>query len=63
MSAPTATGEVTLSTECTLAWRPGYQDLHRECRQTEDVPLPHSHTVLLVARCRCSCHGRRGVAS
>ncbi|MEH0576948.1 MULTISPECIES: hypothetical protein [Streptomyces] len=46
----------TLSAECTLARRPGYEDLHARCRQLKDVPLPHSTKVLLVHRCRCSCH-------
>lgn len=36
--SPDASG---MSPECTLAHRPGYKDLHRECRQTADVPLPH----------------------
>jgi hypothetical protein len=62
MSAPTATGEATLSAECTVAKRRGYKDLHAECRQTEDVPLPHSNGLLLVRRCGCACH-RRGDAS
>ncbi|WP_369251238.1 hypothetical protein [Streptomyces sp. R41] len=55
-----ATDEVTLSAECTLARRPGYKDVHRECRQTKDVPLPHSNGILLVARCGCACHRRGG---
>ncbi|MFF3410658.1 hypothetical protein ACFYW8_31505 [Streptomyces sp. NPDC002742] len=55
MSAPT-TGEVTLSAECTLAKRPGYDDLHRECRQITDVPMPHSNGLLLIKRCGCGCH-------
>jgi len=59
---PTATDDVTLSAECTLARQPGYADVHRECRQTEDVPLPHSTGILLVTRCGCTCH-RRGGAS
>lgn len=54
MSAP-ADSE-TLSAECTVAGRPGYSDLHAQCRQTQDVPLPHSKGILLVARCGCSCH-------
>ncbi|MFG2022150.1 hypothetical protein [Streptomyces sp. NPDC048825] len=46
----------TLSAECTLAQRPDYAHLHTSCRQTEDVPLPHSVGVLLVRRCGCPCH-------
>ncbi|MGY4737142.1 hypothetical protein [Streptomyces sp. ATMOS53] len=46
----------SLSTECTLARKPGYEDVHAWCRQLSDVPLPHSTHVLLVHRCRCSCH-------
>ncbi|AVH61134.1 hypothetical protein C4B68_12050 [Streptomyces dengpaensis] len=44
------------SAECTVATRPGYEDLHEECRRTADVPLPHTVGVLLVRRCPCSCH-------
>lgn len=62
VSAATATDDVTLSAECTLGQRPDYRDLHRECRQTKDVPLPHSSGILLVRRCGCACH-RRGGAS
>ncbi|WP_405803738.1 hypothetical protein OG729_01540 [Streptomyces sp. NBC_00210] len=62
MSAPTATDDRTLSAECALARQPTYADVHRECRQTEDVPLPHSNGIFLVACCRCPCH-RRGGAS
>lgn len=47
----------TLSAECTVARRPGYGDLHGRCRQTQDIPLPHSTGVVLVHRCRCTCHG------
>jgi len=55
--------EVTLSAECTLGQRRGYEDVHAECRQTEDVPLPHSNgSILLVHRCRCGCHSRGGVS-
>lgn len=46
----------TMSAECALAQRPGYTDLHRACRQTEDVPLPHSDGILLVRRCTCTHH-------
>jgi hypothetical protein len=53
----TATARTTeLSAECALAQRPGYADLHAQCRQTEDVPLPHSTGVLLAVRCGCICH-------
>ena len=62
MSSPTATDE-TLSVECTLALRPDYRDLHRECTQTEDVPLPYSYRALLVRRCGCICHRRDGTAA
>jgi len=55
MSTPT-TDEVTLSAECTLAQQPGYEDLHGECRQITDVPLPHSNGLLLIRRCGCGCH-------
>lgn len=44
------------SAECAVAAKPGYKDLHRSCRQTEDVPLPHSRGVLLTERCDCWCH-------
>jgi hypothetical protein len=46
----------TMSAECALAQQPGYKNLHRECRQTEDVPLPHGGRVLLVRRCTCTHH-------
>jgi hypothetical protein len=55
MGAP-VTEDETKSAECTVAMRPGYQSLHGECRQTKDVPLPHSTGILLVKRCTCSCH-------
>ncbi|MGW9382354.1 hypothetical protein ACWHAO_30775 [Streptomyces albidoflavus] len=45
-----------MSPECALAQRPGYKDLHRECRQTEDVSLPHGGGILLVRRCTCAHH-------
>lgn len=54
MIAATDTG--ALSAECTLASKPGYGDVHAMCRQTQDIPLPHSTGILLVHRCRCSCH-------
>jgi hypothetical protein len=46
----------TMSAECTLAQQPDYRDLHRECRQTRDVPLPHGRGILLVRRCACPHH-------
>jgi hypothetical protein len=52
----TATRTEDLSAECTLGRQPGYKGVHALCRQTEDVPLPHSTGILLVRRCRCSCH-------
>ncbi|MBC9728036.1 hypothetical protein [Streptomyces sp. TRM68367] len=55
MSAP-ATDTASLSPECAVALRPGYEDLHTECRQTEDVPLPYVTGLLLVRRCTCLCH-------
>lgn len=48
----------TMSAECALAQRPEYKDLHRECRQTQDVPLPNSNGLLLVCRCTCPHHTR-----
>ncbi|MEV1063034.1 hypothetical protein [Streptomyces sp. NPDC050263] len=57
MSAPT-TDDGVLSAECAVGARPGYGALHDRCRQTRDVPLPHSTRITLVHRCRCSCHGR-----
>lgn len=44
------------SAECALAAQPGYEDLHRTCRQTKDIPLPHAIGILLVPRCTCWCH-------
>ncbi|MGX1131386.1 hypothetical protein RKD49_003576 [Streptomyces glaucescens] len=55
---PSPTG--TLSAECTLALRPDYPDMHSRCSRTRDIPLPHSHGILLVHRCGCSCHARAG---
>ena len=51
----------SLSAECALAQRPAYRALHADCRQTKDVPLPHSTGLLLVQRCQCPCHAARGV--
>lgn len=45
-----------LSAECTLGRQPAYRNVHAQCRQTKDVPLPHSTGILLVRRCSCSCH-------
>jgi hypothetical protein len=53
----TATDTADLSAECTLARQRAYTDVHTMCRQTKDVPLPHSTGILLVRRCRCTCHG------
>ncbi len=55
----TAEDEVTLSAECTVAKRPEYADLHDECRDTKDIPLPHGHGIILIHRCRCACHWLR----
>ncbi|WP_043260854.1 hypothetical protein [Streptomyces sp. e14] len=46
----------TMSAECALAQQPGYKDLHRQCRQAKDIPLPHSSGLLLVHRCTCPHH-------
>jgi len=46
----------TMSAECAVAQRPGYKDLHADCRQTKDVPLPGGGGILLVPRCTCTCH-------
>ncbi|MFF7542665.1 hypothetical protein ACFZCU_03365 [Streptomyces canus] len=56
MSAPT-TETASLSPECAVAFRPEYEDLHAECRQTKDIPLPWGIGLLLVHRCTCLCHG------
>lgn len=55
MSTP-ATESLLLSAECTLAERPEYSQLHGDCRQTKDIPLPGASGVLLQRRCGCSCH-------
>ncbi|MYS10374.1 hypothetical protein GTW71_28950 [Streptomyces sp. SID6041] len=47
---------VVMSPECRLAQVSGYEDMHRECRQTSDVPLPHGSGILLLRRCACSHH-------
>jgi hypothetical protein len=46
----------TLSAECALAKRPGYEELHTSCRQTHDVPLPGAKGILLAPSCGCNCH-------
>lgn len=57
MTASAQTAEAPpLSVECQLAKWPGYEDLHRQCCQTKDVPLPYSTGVLLARRCGCTCH-------
>jgi hypothetical protein len=56
--APTlGTASPAKSPECAVAARPGYQDVHGQCRQTGDVPLPHAIGLTLVHRCTCRCHG------
>ncbi|MFI9835196.1 hypothetical protein ACIHIX_46910 [Streptomyces sp. NPDC051913] len=62
MSVPTTDEERTLSAECILGQRPGLEDLHRQCRQIADVPLPHSNGLLLIKRCGCGCHRPGGAA-
>jgi hypothetical protein len=57
MTAPAAEAP-PLSAECGVAERPGYEGLHGDCRQTEDIPLPHGNGLLLQRRCGCSCHSR-----
>ncbi|WP_086831048.1 hypothetical protein [Streptomyces sp. NRRL B-24572] len=49
-------GAPAVSPECRLAQVAGYEDMHRECRQTKDVPLPHGAGILVVRRCTCSHH-------
>ncbi|MGW0330396.1 hypothetical protein ACWD0J_00735 [Streptomyces sp. NPDC003011] len=51
-----ATKTLPLSAECVLAGHPGYVELHHECRQTRDVPLPHANGIWLVSRCGCPHH-------
>ena len=62
MSAPTVDTD-TMSAECAVAQRPEYKDLHDDCRQTKDVPLPGGGGILLVPRCTCTCHLFRRKAS
>ncbi|MFF4061509.1 hypothetical protein ACFYZ8_35180 [Streptomyces sp. NPDC001668] len=45
-----------LSAECALAQKRGYEELHDECHQTKDVPLPGATGILLLSRCGCHCH-------
>ena len=52
----------TLSAQCAVGQRSGYEDLHSACRQTRDVPLPHSTGILLVRRCTCECHFQSGAS-
>ena len=59
MSAAETAEAPTLSAECTVGKLPDYEYLHDKCRQTKDVPLPHSTGILLQARCRCVCHRYR----
>lgn len=56
MSVFTATATAAMSAECAVALRAEYAGMHAKCRQTKDIPLPHSTGILLQARCRCSCH-------
>ncbi|MFR0358629.1 hypothetical protein [Streptomyces sediminimaris] len=53
---PPTAAEQTLSVECELAGRPGYEDLHGTCTQLADVPMPGAPAITLVRRCRCACH-------
>lgn len=46
----------SMSAECAVAHTRGYEDLHDQCRQTRDIPLPYSSGVVLMPRCRCLCH-------
>lgn len=49
--------QARLSAECRLAAQGDkYVDLHGQCRQTRDVPLPHSEGLLLIRGCPCTCH-------
>lgn len=51
------TQNASVPPECAVAARPGYEDLHAQCRQTEDVPLPYATGLLLVPRYTRLCHG------
>lgn len=59
MTAP-VDNPASLSAECTLAQRQDYRDVHRDCRQTKDIPLPHGGGILLQRRCGCTCHRLNG---
>ncbi|MER7927044.1 hypothetical protein ABTY96_28460 [Streptomyces sp. NPDC096057] len=59
MSAPTTADDSTLSAECIVGQKDGYNDLHGACTQTEDIPLPHGGGLLLQRRCGCTCHRYR----
>jgi len=45
-----------MSPECAVAQLPRYKDLHQECHQTKDIPLPGGGGILLQRRCGCLCH-------
>ena len=51
------------SAECAVAALDRYQELHQECRQTKDIPLPHGADLVLVRRCTCPCHTQIAGAS
>ncbi|MEV0477155.1 hypothetical protein [Streptomyces prunicolor] len=51
------------SAECAVAALDGYQELHHDCRQTKDIPLPHGGGLVLVRRCTCPCHTQIAGAS
>ncbi|MEU8697892.1 hypothetical protein AB0C61_09425 [Streptomyces sp. NPDC048680] len=55
MTTP-ATETLPLSAECALAAQPDCTELHRDCSQTEDIPLPHASGIWLVRRCGCPHH-------
>lgn len=55
----TRDSEKTLSAECAVAQKPGYEDLHERCTQTKDIPLPCSNGIVLQPRCQCDCHRQR----
>lgn len=55
MIAPVAKAPPS-SAECTLAQRPEHKELHGDCRQTRNIPLPHASGILLQRRCGCACH-------
>lgn len=52
-----AAAEATaLSEHCELAGRPGYEDLHHDCRRDADYTLPGSPGIVVTPRCGCGCH-------